>query len=224
MARVLITGAGRGLGLGLARVCAAAGHEVIATVRDPAAAQRLPPTVSVISPVDVALPQGAEVLRRGLAGAPLDTLINNAAVYGPPAQSATDMDLDGFQSVMATNVIGTLRVTQAVLDNLLLSPCPRIAAISSRSGSLQRLEATRVAYRASKAALNKMVQCLALDLAARGVAVAAIAPGWVRTDMGGAGAPLTPEESARGIMAVIDGLTLENTGCFVDYDGSPIPW
>jgi NAD(P)-dependent dehydrogenase (short-subunit alcohol dehydrogenase family) len=145
-------------------------------------------------------------------------------VIGPDRQSTTDMDFTGFIETLNVNTVGPLRVTQALLPALRRSKAARVAIISSRMGSLSYASSDRIAYRASKAAVNKVSQGLATDLAVDGITVAAFHPGWVRTEMGGANADIDVTESAEGIMRVIDDMKLRQTGHFWNYDGSTASW
>jgi len=223
MTIVLITGAGRGIGLALARSYAAAGATVIRTLRDPAALAE--PGLGEVLPLEVADPGSVAALAMALAGRPIDVLINNAGIIGPQGPSSLDTDFDGFLETLKVNTLGPLRVTQALLPNLRLSKdLPRIAIISSRMGSLSHAKSDDIAYRASKAAVNKIAQALATDLAPEGIAVASIHPGWVRTNMGGADADIDPVTSAEGVRALIEGLSVANTGRFWNYDGTERAW
>jgi NAD(P)-dependent dehydrogenase (short-subunit alcohol dehydrogenase family) len=223
----LITGANRGIGLALTDALIARGDRVIATVRDPFKVPDLlrtaPRDQMVLLGMDVrdgrAVTRAAESLRE-----PVDVLINNAGILGPERQAALDMDFEGFADTLAVNTLAPLRVAQAFLPQLKQSHSPRILTISSQMGALSGSSSGSVAYRASKAALNKLMQCLATDLKPMGITVAVAHPGWVQTDMGGAGADITPEASAAGLVALADRLTLEDTGQFFRWDGSIHPW
>lgn len=218
MATVLITGANRGIGLELAKQYAAAGDTVFRTMREHDKADG---PVGELLPLDVASDASAAALGNMLKGRPIDLLINNAGVIGPDAahQTSTDMDFAGFQAALDTNVLGPLRVTQALLPNLRAAKAAKVAVISSQMGQLSSKQSGFVAYRASKAAVNKVFQCLATDLAGEGIAVAMLHPGWVRTDMGGAGADLDVSESAAGIRKVLAALDVATTGRFTAWDG-----
>jgi len=223
MTTVVITGAGRGIGLALARSYVAAGATVIRTLRDPTASAE--PALGEVLPLEVADAGSVAALAEALADRPIDVLINNAGIIGPQGPSSLDTDFDGFLDTLKINTLGPLRVTQALLPNLRLSKhAPRVAIISSRMGSLSYAKSDDIAYRASKAAVNKIAQALATDLAPEGIAVASIHPGWVRTDMGGADADIDPVTSAEGVKAVIDGLSVANTGRFWNYDGTERAW
>jgi NAD(P)-dependent dehydrogenase (short-subunit alcohol dehydrogenase family) len=222
MAVVLITGANRGIGLELARQYAAAGHDVIRCARgaDPEGLGALGERIDC----DVGDDASVAKLAQSLAGRPIDILINNAGIYGPKQQSTTEMDFAGFAEALNVNTLGPLRVTQALLPNLRASAAPKIAVISSKMGSFGNLATGAVAYRASKAAVNKVIHTIASDLAEEGIAIASFHPGWVQTDMGGAGAEIPATDSARGIIAVIDGLDVAHTGRFYQWNGEELPW
>jgi NAD(P)-dependent dehydrogenase (short-subunit alcohol dehydrogenase family) len=223
MAHVFITGAGRGIGLALAKVFAESSHQVSVGVRDPEKVKPLLPFARVIA-VDVADDRSAAQLAEHFRNETVDIIINNAGVIGPKRQSTADMDFAGFLETLNVNTLGPLRVTQGMLPSLRRSKAARVAIISSRMGSMSHASSDRMAYRASKAAVNKVSQGLATDLAAEGITVAAFHPGWVRTDMGGSNADIDVVESATGIKTVIDRLTLAQTGQFWNYDGTKIAW
>lgn len=221
MAAIVITGANRGIGLELARQYHAEGHEVIRAMRGQDKAE---PLFGTTAALDVTDPDSVTKFAAGLDGKAIDLLIANAGVIGPERQTSTDMDFPGFAATLDANVLGPLRVVQALLPNLLRSGGAKVAVVSSRMGSMAYSNSDHVAYRASKAAVNKVVQCLATDLAGQNIAVASLHPGWVRTDMGGAGADIDVTTSAQGIRAVLDRLDLGSTGRFYAYDGSEIAW
>lgn len=221
MATIVITGSNRGIGLRLARLYAEAGHHLISGIRKPETATEVP---GEILPLDVGNDASVAAFAKALNGRPVDILINNAGVGGPERQSSLDMDFPAFLATLNINTLGPLRVTQALLPNLRAADGAKVAVLSSRMGSFSDPVPSMVAYRASKTAVNKAIQCLATDLEPEDIAVAALHPGWVRTDMGGAAADLAPEESAAGLKAVIDGLSLATTGRFWNYDGSVIDW
>lgn len=221
MATIVITGANRGIGLELARQYAAEGHDVIRCMRG---ADKADPLVGTAMALDVTDGQSVAKFAAALGDRPIDLLINNAGISGPAQQSSTEMDFDGFQSVIEANVFGPLRVTQALLPNLRKAVGARIAVVSSRMGSFASPQSGHVAYRASKAAVNKLFQCLASDLAGERIAVTSLHPGWVRTDMGGAGADIDVQTSAAGIRKVLDDLDMSRTGRFYAYDGEELAW
>jgi len=223
MATILITGANRGIGLELAKQYAAAGDTVIRANRG---ADTSGETIGEVVPLDATSDASAAALAGLLKGRAIDLLINNAGVSGPdPAhQSSTSMDFPAFLNVLDANVLGPLRVTQALLPNLRAAANAKVAVISSQMGQLSSAQSGFVAYRASKAAVNKVFQCLAADLKDEGIAVAMLHPGWVRTDMGGAGADIDVTTSAAGIRDVLAAMDTTRTGRFSAYDGRALDW
>ncbi|MCE7797288.1 SDR family oxidoreductase [Sphingobium sufflavum] len=221
MATVVITGANRGIGRELAQLYAAAGHDLLLGVRQPDGAPTLP---GEILPLDVADDGSVTAFADALRDRTVDILINNAGVIGPDRQSTLDTDFAGFLHTLNVNTLGPLRVTQALLPALRRAGGAKVAIISSFMGSLSYASSDRIAYRASKAAVNKVAQGLATDLSREGIAVASVHPGWVRTEMGGPAADIAPQESAAGIKAVIDRLSLATSGQFHNYDGAILDW
>lgn len=223
MPTIFITGAGRGIGLELARVYSAAGYHVFASVRSVAQAKSLLSFAELIE-LEVTDPASVAALHKAMEKKTIDILINNAGIIGPDAQSTTNMDFVGFMKTLEVNTVAPLRIVQALLPALQRATSPKLATISSMMGSLSYASSDRVAYRASKAAANKVIQCLATDFKPLGIAVASLHPGWVRTDMGGASADIDVKTSAAGIKAVMDKLSLGTTGRFWNYDGSKLDW
>jgi NAD(P)-dependent dehydrogenase (short-subunit alcohol dehydrogenase family) len=226
MTMILITGAARGIGLELAKDALRRGWSVIGSVRDAAAAKAQEAKIGSRFQTLVFDVTDATAVSKAAASltGPIDILINNAGVIGPDRQSALDMDFDGLRHTLEVNTLAPLRVTQAFLPHLKRSARPRVVTISSNMGSLSYAKSDHLAYRISKAAVNKAMQGLATDLKRQGIAVAVLHPGWVRTDMGGAGADISPEASAKGILDVAEGLTLEGSGRFLNYDGREMAW
>jgi NAD(P)-dependent dehydrogenase (short-subunit alcohol dehydrogenase family) len=134
------------------------------------------------------------------------------------------MDFKGFLDTLRVNTLGPLLISQAFLPHLRRGQGAKIVTISSRMGSLSYAKSDRIAYRASKAAVNKVVQGLATDLQGEGIAVVSVHPGWVRTELGGSGAEISAEESAAGLVRLIDGLTLDDSGNFFDWQGNRLPF
>jgi NAD(P)-dependent dehydrogenase (short-subunit alcohol dehydrogenase family) len=223
MPTVFITGANRGIGFELSRIYAAAGWRVLVGVRDPAAARKLLPPIEITA-LNVAYNASVAALKAKFAADTIDVLINNAGVITPDAQSTFNMDFDGFLDTLNINTLGPLRVTQALLPALQRAKAAKIITITSKMGSLSYASSDHIAYRASKAAVNKVMQCVATDLKPKGIAVAVVHPGWVRTDMGGSNADIDVGTSAKGIVSVINNLSLATTGQFWNYDGSAIQW
>jgi NAD(P)-dependent dehydrogenase (short-subunit alcohol dehydrogenase family) len=221
MSTLLITGAGRGLGHELARQYAAEGWHVIGTVRS--AQAKLPPRVER-QVADVTDRKQIAALAKGLRGVALDVLFCNAGISGKRGMALGSFDYHSWEEVLRVNLLGAAAVSEALLPNLLAGERKVIAMMSSRLGSIAEASGMTLPYATSKAALNMLVKGLAAQLAPQGVIVVALSPGWVRTDMGGASAPLAPESSVTGLRQVIAGLKQGDSGKFLSYDGSPIPW
>ena len=221
MSTILITGAGRGLGHELARQYGADGWRVIGTVRD--AHAKLPAGVER-QIVDVTEPKQVAALAKALRGMTLDVLFCNAGISGKRGMALGSFDYVSWQEVLRVNLLGAAAVAEALLPNILAGERKVIAMMSSRLGSIAEASGMTLPYATSKAALNMLVKGLAAELAAKGVIVVALSPGWVRTDMGGASAPLAPETSVANLRDVIAGLKQRDSGKFLSHDGSPIPW
>jgi NAD(P)-dependent dehydrogenase (short-subunit alcohol dehydrogenase family) len=226
---ILITGANRGIGLELARQYLKSGSRVVATCRKPEKASELA-TLALqqhnlqINPLEVTAAASVQRLALSLANQCIDVLINNAGILGGEDQSIDSMDYDAWTETLAVNTIAPFRVSLALLANLRLSRRPRILALSSQMGSMQRASSGYYAYRSSKAALNKVMQGLAVDLRSDGIIVCPVHPGWVRTDMGGPQADITVEESAAGLIELINGLTIADSGHFFKWNNTEHPW
>ncbi|MCX7065215.1 MAG: SDR family oxidoreductase [Proteobacteria bacterium] len=231
METVLITGANRGIGLELASRYAAAGNRVLACCRDPGKADKLQALAKsrkglTLHAVHVGDGKSVATLAAEIRTAPIDILINNAGMPGPSPdkQSISNMDFDGWAETFAVNTMAPLRMLQTFRRNLKAGKNPRAVTITSQMGALALNMPVMVAYCSSKAAVNKVMRMASVELANAGIAVGRIHPGWVKTDMGGAHAEITVEDSAAGIMSVIAGLALDNTGCFKKWNGEDHPW
>lgn len=226
MSHWLIAGASRGIGLETARQLTARGGErVTASARGTeglAALKEAAPEAATLQ-FDVRDEAAIRAAAAQVAD-PIDVLIANAGAYGPQRQSSLDMDFDAALDLFSINTLGPLRVAQAFLPLVKRSARPRIVMMSSILGSMALDGTFNVAYRASKAALNKIMQCLAADLKAERVAVVAMHPGWVRTDMGGPDATLDVGDSVAEIIKRAEALTFFDTGRYMDYRGEDIPW
>lgn len=227
MTTILITGAGRGIGFELARQALDMGWKVVGSVRTIGAqrelAQKLP-KMAVLN-FDVTDYKAIEKVANAFHS-PIDVLVNNAGIIGPETsmQSTLSMDFEGFEQTLSTNVLAPLKIAQVFLPLLKQGNNPRLINISSKMGRMEFSSSDRIAYRASKAALNKVTQALATDLREEGVTCISMHPGWVQSDMGGSGADITPEQSAAGILEVIETITIEDSGKFIDWDGIPRRW
>ena len=217
---VVITGANRGIGLELARLFAAKGCEVIGVCRE-TSAELAEVAAKVVDGVDVTTDTGMEKLMAGLKGVQIDVLINNAGLLQDEVLGS--IDFDSLRTQMEINAYAPLRIAEALFPQM--PSGGKIANITSRMGSIADNDSGgRYGYRASKAALNAFAKSLAVDLKPRGIAVAQLHPGYVKTRMVNFGGLITPEDSAKGLAALIEGLNLENSGTFWHSNGEQLPW
>lgn len=224
MPSILVTGAGRGLGLELARQYAEDGWRVLGTVREGTARARLEKLGARAHVADMTSRAQIAALAKALNGEPLDVLFCNAGISGRKGMALGSFDFDSWEEVLRVNLLGPAAMVQALADNVAAGARKVIALMSSRLGSIGESSGMTLPYATSKAALNMLAKGLAATLAARGVIVVALSPGWVKTDMGGAAAPLSPQTSVAGLRKVIAGLKPADSGRFFSYDGSSIPW
>lgn len=219
MTTYLITGSNRGIGLEYCRQLAARGDDVIATCRNSSdELEKL--GVRIVSNVDVTSDDSVRDLAAQLAGQRLDVLINNAGIL--TAESWDHLDLEAIMRQFEVNAVAPLRITKALID--LMPAGGRIAIMTSLMGSLaDNTSGGYYGYRMSKVAVSMAGVSLARDLKSGGIAVAILHPWMVATDMTGHQG-ITAEQSVQGLLARIDGLTLENSGTFWNYNGDILPW
>jgi NAD(P)-dependent dehydrogenase (short-subunit alcohol dehydrogenase family) len=219
---VLIVGASRGIGLEFVRQYRADGARVTGTARSDDGLARLQALGAQALRLDVASAAGASGLAWPIDGEAFDVVVINAGVYGPRTQGLQTPTADEFDAVMHTNVLGAMRVLPQLEGAL--APGAKLAVISSRMGSIgSRTAASGWLYRASKAALNSVLKDASLVLAGRATCIA-FHPGWVRTDMGGAGADLDVADAVADMRRTLAGLGHDDNGTFRNHDGSVIPW
>ncbi|MCF6439201.1 SDR family oxidoreductase [Pseudoalteromonas luteoviolacea] len=232
MACVLITGANRGIGLALAKVYLDSGWHVLATVRDINSSEALRDLVGGsasgvldIYPLDVTNYIQLDDLAKQLSALAIDVVINNAGLYGPKGYGFGQCDVEAWRRVMEVNAIAPAKLAEAFYPHLLRGQGKIFAALSSRVGShTENTKGGGYIYRSSKAALNSVVKSLSNDLLPQGIKTVALHPGWVKTQMGGPNALITPQESASGLKRVLDDLQDKQSGRFLSFDGSVIPW
>lgn len=227
MDTILITGANRGIGLALTEECLKLGHSVIATARDLSKATELAalqekfPNRLALHSLEVT--SEASVAKLAAEVSKVDVLVNNAAVFPEDGEETVDRwQMTHLTEAFETNVVGVARVTQAMLGPLRKSAAPRVVNISSTAGSISGKHSHfYYAYSTSKAALNMLTRAMAFDLKSHGITVVAVNPGWVQTEMGGADATLTTEESAAALAKLLGKLTLQDAASFLERDGAP---
>lgn len=230
-----VTGANRGIGLELVRQIIQQEQNCFAASRDPEASQELKAlqaqaggllqlvTLDVNSPVQ--RDAAAEKVRR-IAGK-LDVLINNAGIFpqGDAGGAMGKLESDPIEEAFRTNCVAPLLLAQAMRPLLMESDRGRIVNITSQMGSIEnKTGGGYYAYAISKAAMNMAFRAAANDLKSDGIACVLVHPGWVKTDMGGPSAPTEPHDSARGILSIANGLTMGQSGHFIDFMGHRMPW
>lgn len=230
MATVLVTGTNRGIGLEFVDQLAARGDQVLATCRSIAQASELQQLAANYTNVrlfemDVADSDSMSSFAAQIQSEAIDIFINNAGVYGPKTVQFGNVEPATWASVLQINTIAPLILTQMLIDNFQRGQDRKLLYISSKVGSISDNQGGGgYMYRSSKTALNQVVKSLSVDLAKQGLIATALHPGWVLTDMGGPNALIDTHTSVSGMLQVIDGLTAEHSGSFLNYDGSSIPW
>ncbi len=226
--RVLVTGANRGIGHELVRQLVERGDDVDAVSRTPqeivyedkAADSRIR-----LFRCDIADDASVRALAAELGDAAIDIVINNAGVGGGNRQSLRDLDFAEALRTYNVDALGALRVSLALLPHVRRGEVKKLVHITSGLGSIgDNKSGGHYAYRMAKAALNMMAKNLAMDLRGDGITSIVINPGWVQTDMGGSHAAITPAESVRGMLRVIESATLATSGEFLDWNGGRYPY
>ncbi|CAH1546737.1 Short-chain dehydrogenase [Vibrio jasicida] len=225
---VFITGANRGIGLSLTELYLQQGAQVHATSRNLTDSKELHALASryntlVLHELDVTDYQRVAQLASELPA--IDLLINNAGYYGPKGYGFGNTDIEEWRQVFEINTIAPLKLVESFYPLLQQGKAKKIACISSKVGSMtENTSGGGYIYRSSKAALNSVVKSLSNDLTDEGFTVLALHPGWVRTAMGGPNALIDTQTSADGLAKVIEQSTQENSGQFINYDGTELPW
>jgi NAD(P)-dependent dehydrogenase (short-subunit alcohol dehydrogenase family) len=222
MPTALIIGASRGIGREMARQYLADGWRVIVTARTGEQCSVLSAMGAQAFPLDVNNAESVAALAWSMDGEQLDVAFLVAGVYGPRHDGFPTED--EFDAVMHTNVLAAMRLLPLVGPMVALGR-GKLAVLSSRMASIgSRTAATDSLYRASKAALNSVLKDASIAFGPQGATCVAFHPGWVQTDMGGAGAEIPVEQSVGGLRKTLAGLTAADNGSFLNYDGTPIPW
>lgn len=224
MGTVLITGANRGIGLALCRQFKERGDTVIAVCRK-SSAELAALGVEVVDGIDGRSDEAVAKLGQRVANRKLDILILNAGILSHDGVGKFDsaLDLDSVREQFEVNALAPLRVARQLVPSL--GKGAKIALMTSRMGSIaDNGSGGSYGYRMSKAALNAMGMSLARDLKDRGIAVAILHPGYVRTEMTGGNGTVEPADAARMLSERIDGLNLDNTGTFWHANGERLPW
>ena len=239
MATVLITGAGRGLGLEFVRQYAADGWSVLAAARDPAKCTELEALTKAaagrirVFALDVADHAAIDALAERLAGTAIDVLINNAGTMGAQSFAGQGMqaqrfghsDYEDWVNIFHVNTLAPLKMAEAFVDHVAASSQKKIVTLSSVIASIASNNLGGLyAYRSTKSAVNAIMRSMALDLARRGIIAVPVHPGWAATEMGGPNAPLRPQHSVAGMRQLIAGLTKDKSGRFWQFDGKELPW
>ena len=230
-AAILITGANRGLGFEFARQYVADGWRVFAACRNPTTAselrrlaQDLGDMLNIIA-MDVTDAESVRNAATQLKDVAIDVLISSAGIAGVPGQKTGNVDYESWAHVFDVNTMGPLRVIESFADRIARSERRLVVTITSGMGSLaDNTSGGSIAYRSSKAAVNMVMRSAAIDLAPRGITCVLVNPGWVRTDMGGPKAPLSPQESVTAVRGLIETFGPKQSGKFYNYDGREYPW
>lgn len=228
MATVAITGAGRGIGFALVKQHKAAGDRVFALARSPANATALQELANnsagqvTVHELDVTNPSSVAKGAASTGNVPIDILYNVAGVADTAQPTFDSIDWEMFDRVINVGLKGPLRVLQAFLPQL--REGSKVINLSSQIGASTWHKGGYYAYGPTKAALNRMMRSVAIDLKDRGIIIGLVHPGWVQTEMSGPNAAITPEESARGIYTITMDWTLARSGEFYKWNGEPHPW
>ena len=222
MKTALVTGANRGIGLELTLQLLDSGYNVHATYRSSKGGlEEIQNSALNIHQMDVRNKEEISAVIKSISS--LDLLINNAGIADGHWQSISEIDMEHALEVLNVNAVSPVLVTQQVLP--ILSNQSTIVMISSLMGSISDCRSGRsYAYRASKTALNMFSMAMKNELDGMGSSLLIIHPGWVETDMGGPNAPLSTDESVRGIMQRITEQNMSMSGRYVQFDGTPIEW
>ena len=229
--KILITGASRGIGLEMVRYGMDQGWDVLACCRNPQQAEKLLSMAQLSNGrVSVYLADMSELatlqaLAYELRHEAIDMLINNAGVYGSDKNQFGQVDVYDWLETFKVNSIAPMKMSELFIEQLAMGQSKVIACLSSKMASMEdNTSGGSYIYRSSKAALNAVVKSLSIDLADRAIKCVALHPGWVKTDMGGSNAEISTKESVTKMFKTLLALKDEDSGRFIDIDGSTIPW
>ena len=228
---VLITGANRGIGLEMVRYAMQHGWRVFACCRNPHNAEklfniaRLSNGLISVHIADMLELATVQALSYELRNESIDLLINNAGIYGSEKNTFGAVDVDSWMQAFQVNSIAPLKMVEAFSEQLMMGKRKLVACMSSKMGSMaDNGYGNSYIYRSSKAALNSVVKSLSIDLREQGIISVALHPGWVKTEMGGPDAEISTTECVEQLFSNLSLLTLQDSGRFIDIDGSDIPW
>lgn len=229
--KILITGASRGIGLEMVRYAMEKGWDVLACCRNPQRAENLLSMAQLsngrvsVYIADMAELATIQALAYELRNEKIDMLINNAGVYGSDRNSFGEVDAQDWLETFKVNTVAPLKMSESFVEQLCMGQNKIIACLSSKMGSMaDNTSGGSYIYRSSKAALNAVVTSMSIDLADKGIKCVALHPGWVKTDMGGAQAEITTKESVSKMFNTLLSVSKEDSGRFIDIDGTDIPW
>ncbi|MBT8127255.1 MAG: SDR family oxidoreductase [Gammaproteobacteria bacterium] len=228
---VLITGASRGIGLEMVNYSIEQNWRVFACCRHPQQADRLLSVAKLangrvsVHVVDMEELATIQALAYELRNEAIDILVNNAGIYGSENNKFGNVDVASWISTFQVNSIAPLKVAEALIEQVRMGERKIIACMTSKMGSMaDNGYGNSYIYRSSKAALNAVVKSMSIDLRNDGIKCIALHPGWVKTDMGGPNAEITARESVTHLFNIMLSLGQEDSGRFIDIDGSDIPW
>ena len=227
---ILITGANRGIGLELTEQFAQDGWQVLACCRNPADAGQLQALTKrdlaiEIHALDVTNYEQMATLADRLGNRPIDILLSNAGIYGSKGVGFGEVDAEEWRKVLEVNTIAPLMLVQTFIEQVAASQQKLVAVISSKVGSIaDNSSGGSYVYRSSKTAVNQVVKSLSIDLADRDITVISLHPGWVKTDMGGSNAEISTDASVSGLKSILLSAGLAQSGQFIEFNGSSIPW
>ena len=228
---ILITGASRGIGLEMVRFGIENNWRIFACCRHPQRADSLLSLAQLangrvsVHVVDMNVLTTIQALAYELRGESIDVLINNAGIHGSDSNRFGRVDVDSWLEAFQVNCIAPLKMAEALIEQLESGQAKTIACISSKMASMaDNGSGNSYIYRSSKAALNAVVKSMSIDLKPQAIKCVALHPGWVKTDMGGAGAEITPRQSVEALLRIILSLESGDSGRFIDIDGRDIPW